>query len=140
MIEELTNAVREIEHLRSNVYNDLGDFYFRKGDFANAKASFLAAVAVSPYYATAYMNAGEIHVLLKEYGDALKMYDKAVECNPSLVKAYYKMALAYYNLGDFENSVRSFKTYLARCPSAPETAEVLKNISILETMLKREKM
>ncbi len=45
---------------------------------------------------------------MKDYQNAICSYDRAIEINPNLAKAYCKRGNAYGNLKDYQNAIRSY--------------------------------
>jgi tetratricopeptide (TPR) repeat protein len=45
---------------------------------------------------------------MKDYQNAIRSYDRAIEINPNYADAYYNRGLAYKNLKDYQNAIRSY--------------------------------
>ena len=61
---------------------------FGKGDFVHAKEAYQAALAIDPtnYVATVYL--GDAYFSSKEFPEALRWFQKAIELNPDFEKAH----------------------------------------------------
>src|SRR5215472_1719733 len=57
-------------------YEDIGLVYFRQGQWSQSIPPFQKALAISPYYQT-YSNLGAAYFYLKQYDDAVKMFERA---------------------------------------------------------------
>jgi tetratricopeptide (TPR) repeat protein len=45
---------------------------------------------------------------MKDYQNAIRSYDRAIEINPNLAVAYYNRGNAYSDLKDYQNAIRSY--------------------------------
>jgi tetratricopeptide (TPR) repeat protein len=44
---------------------------------------------------------------MKDYENAIRSYDRAIEINPNLAEAYFHRGNAYDDLKDYQNAIRS---------------------------------
>jgi tetratricopeptide (TPR) repeat protein/predicted Ser/Thr protein kinase len=63
-------------------YADIGSLYLREGKWSESIAQFQKTLALAPD-ADTYSNLGTAYFFLKNYDQATKMYEKAVEMNPN---------------------------------------------------------
>jgi tetratricopeptide (TPR) repeat protein len=45
---------------------------------------------------------------MKDFKNAIRSFDRAIEINPNNAKAYFSRGNAYYNLKDHQNAIRSY--------------------------------
>jgi Tfp pilus assembly protein PilF len=90
-------------------------------DHEAALTSFKGAFAGNPrnYRAAYYM--GRTYRKLKQYGEAIAMYQVALRLNLDLVEAYSGMGLAYERLGQNENAIAAFKKAIELRPLDEDT-------------------
>lgn len=89
-------------------YNNLAVLYAQSGDYLAARSALEMAVRVSPSYATAYENLGDVYAVL-----AAQAYEKALGLDGANRNARAKLALA-----------RDLSAYAPPAPAAQPTAPV----------------
>lgn len=86
--------------------------YINKDDYETAKIHLKKTLKIKEDFAVAYRELGKVHLMLKEYEDAIKAYERSFELNPRLSRAaYYECGEAYFRLGDFDTAAGLFKKY-----------------------------
>lgn len=60
------------------------------------------AIELSPRFAMAYYNKGNLLLEGRDYTSALSAYNKAIEHKPDLGEAYYNRGYVYFRLGNKE--------------------------------------
>lgn len=83
-----------------------------------AFAELVAKHATSPLAAEASFHVAESHYAKKEYAEAAKLYEQAVQTtNADLAeKVHYKLGWAHYQLGHYQPSLEQFQAQLAANP------------------------
>jgi len=66
------------------------------------------ALALDPKCSDAYLQLGNLNVSRHENAAGIADYQKAIESNPNLAEAHYRLGLAYDRAGDKENAAREF--------------------------------
>jgi tetratricopeptide (TPR) repeat protein len=104
------------------LYNFLGVIDAQEKDFTGAESNFRRAIQIAPRFTGAYLNLGRLYqehtaVDLHAEEEALHLYEKLLEFDPSNVEANYQAAWLSNRLGVFITSQR----YLDRLPA--ETQE-----------------
>lgn len=66
------------------------------------------AIALDSKCGDAYLQLGNLNVSRHENAAAIESYKKAIESNPELAEAHYRLGLAYDRAGDRENAAREF--------------------------------
>ena len=77
------------------LFFDLGHVYSLTGDYPKAKESFKRTVALEPRFGDAWNYLGQVHVALKEYGEAIQAYKHAMA-----IPNYLRLEIPSYNLAD----------------------------------------
>ena len=67
---------------------------------SRALADMEAACRLSPQNAYLYYDLGNLYVARKNYAEAIRQYDRAIELNPSIAEAFYNRGLALSESGD----------------------------------------
>ncbi|KAH9949430.1 TPR-like protein [Amylocystis lapponica] len=86
-------------------------------NFDAAIASYTAAIARDPTNAVFYSNRAAAHSSKGEHADAVFDAEKAIEVDPSFVKAYHRLGHALYSMADFKAAAAAFRRGLALDPS-----------------------
>jgi tetratricopeptide (TPR) repeat protein/TolB-like protein/predicted Ser/Thr protein kinase len=74
--------VAEIAPDNPTGYMDIGSLFFREGKWSESIPQFQKALAIAPD-ADTYSNLGTAYFFLRDYDQATKMYEKAVEMRPN---------------------------------------------------------
>jgi tetratricopeptide (TPR) repeat protein len=57
---------------------------------------------------------------MKDYENAIRSYDRAIEINPNYAEAYLNRGIAYRNLKDYQNAIRSYDRAIEINPNDAE--------------------
>lgn len=85
--------------------NESAKYIARTGSLAQA------AIAIDPKFAEAYVLLGMVHGARINFPQAIENYKKAIEINPQLPEAHYRLAQAYKRIGDDANSEKETQLY-----------------------------
>jgi len=69
------------------------------------------AVALDPKCSDAYLQLGNVMMSRRDSAAAIVDYAKAIETNPQLAEAHYRLGLAYDRIGEKEKASREFATH-----------------------------
>ena len=83
---------------------------------------------MNPNNANAYFNRGNAFMCLKNFVDAIRNYDRAVELDPNYSSVYINRGFAYCELGNLTEAVTNYEQALEVEPNNPVA---LKNLNIL---------
>lgn len=86
-------------------FNHGVDFY-KLGRYGEAIASFRTAIRLYPDYISAYYNLGSILEYLKQYDEALSVYEQIISRDDKEYEALYHAAKISAHLGDRVNAVK----------------------------------
>lgn len=75
------------------------------------ESSLKAAVANDPSYADAYLQLGILYANQKKYSDAVAKYQKALQLNPALPDAHYRLGQALVRTGDRARAQQEFSQF-----------------------------
>jgi tetratricopeptide (TPR) repeat protein/tRNA A-37 threonylcarbamoyl transferase component Bud32 len=92
-------------------YNWLGNFYFNQGRYPEAAKAFAQAVALVPENFMSTSNLGGAYLLAGDYLKGIDALKRSIAIRPTYA-ALSNLGTAYYYLGQFDDSARSFKEAL----------------------------
>ena len=118
--------LKEAETLDPNnaeIHHGLGVVYKGLGEYDLSLRHFKRALKLKPDYSEASNDMGTVYYLLKEWDQAIACFEKAASNllyrTPHL--AYDNMGQAYYNKGDHQQAVESYKKSIASAPDYPQS-------------------
>ncbi len=92
----------------SLVYIKLGDESFKKGEYANAIASYDRVLEVNRSDADLYYKRGLAHYQIGDYEGAIADYSQAIQINIHDAKSYNKRGLTLYQIGRLEEAINDY--------------------------------
>ena len=109
------------------VWNLVGLAYWKKGDVAQALASFDQSLAIDATFAVTYHSLGTVHFDVyrktgraESYERARAAFEKATALDPGYSAAFYSLGVACAQAGDFERAIGSLDRALALDPGLDE--------------------
>lgn len=90
-------------------YNFLGNIYDNKQDYEKAILEYTSAIALRPDQGFLYNNLGASCLLAGHNQAAIDAFGKAVEKNYRESRVFNNMALAYSNLGRYDDAMEAFR-------------------------------
>jgi tetratricopeptide (TPR) repeat protein len=100
----------------------------KAGKVNQAVAAYQKAIAAKPDFALAYMNLGGVFLSENEYDKAIESLKRAMELDSSLTSVLTNLALAYNQLGKFDQSETLLRKQLITNPRHPEALLMLASI------------
>jgi tetratricopeptide (TPR) repeat protein len=94
-------------------YNSYGIALFRLGRFAEAVATYDAAITIRADYAGAYNNRGNALFCLGKHDAAIASYDRAIALKADFADAYYNRGTALLELRQYEAALASYDRAIA---------------------------
>ena len=89
----------------------------RTGHYQQAINGFRAVLVQSPAMPEAYINTGFAHIELKQYEQAMKSFQIAIDLRPSQVNAYWGLAVSLEGLCDIAGARGAMRTYIHLAPA-----------------------
>jgi Flp pilus assembly protein TadD len=142
--EEAFLAATKLKADAAEPYNQLANLYNEKKDFA--KAAEMAAEASKRTSSTpggggadTFFNQGVVLMNAQKMAEAKGAFEAAVKARPDYSEAWYLLASAYTNQGQFKEAVDAYENYLKHAPSTekPEKLAGAKaNIAALKPLIK----
>lgn len=94
------------------LYNGLGNAFYRKKNYAEAKENYIKALQLKPGYAEAHFNVGLIMREWNMLDEALICFNNAIKCDQSMIGAYVNAGETLQTLGEIEKSEAIFNEVL----------------------------
>jgi serine/threonine protein kinase/tetratricopeptide (TPR) repeat protein len=97
-------------------YNDLGSFYYRHAQYAQAQPLFETVTQLAPDNPLGLSNLGGVYLALGKYDDAIKVLTRAIEVKPA-PGAYSNLGTAYFHARRYQLAMEMFAKSTAMRPS-----------------------
>jgi len=100
----------------ANYYYALGLWKLRnaaaeKRDIKQMESLLKTAIRIDPNHARAALQLGIVHSGQGAYNEAISDYRKALDADPQMEEAHYRLAQAYRQIGDSEKSKEELRVY-----------------------------
>lgn len=90
-------------------YDDLGWYFFERGDYARAAKAWREITNLNPLSPTGYINLGNAFLYLGCFEQAAKSYQDSIINGGETVEANTNLGAAYFFLGDYAESIVRLK-------------------------------
>jgi Flp pilus assembly protein TadD len=142
--EEAFLAATKLKADAAEPYNQLANLYNEKKDFA--KAAEMAGEAAKRSGtggaggggADTYFNQGVVLMNAQKMPEAKTAFEAAVKAKPDYAEAWYLLASAYTNQGQFKEAVEAYENYVKHAPPS-DTKKIegaKQNIAALKPLIK----
>jgi len=115
-----------------------GQVYYRQDNFDDAVANYKIARKLNPFeekyskaisaIASKLYNEGNDQQRRKKYQDSIPKYKKALEYDPTLSQALFRISYAYYKLSDFAEAKNYLNKLVEQDPGHAEARKLLGDI------------
>ena len=118
------------------IHNNMGDYYYRRGDYLKAMDSFGRALQIKPDYAEVFHNLANTQIVYaksiaktdpkkaEEYLNlGLNNYLMALNYNDNLYQTNIALADLYFEIGDYTKSSEQLQLVLKKAPQMESTAK-----------------
>ncbi len=103
----------KIDPYRDDIHVKLGNLYFSKGRYEEARAEYAEAVRLNPSTVNRY-SLGQAHIELGRFSEAETQYREIQRLAPGEAGGYLGMGLTYRRQGKHEEAIRQFKEAISR--------------------------
>ncbi len=117
VVEKLHRFVaRQPENAEANYYYAVGLWKLRQGaqdaaSTAQVESLLKNAIHLDPNYAAAYLQLGVLHSEQNDYASAVSDYQHAIQADPQMEQAHYRLAQAYRHVGDVAKAEAELRAY-----------------------------
>jgi Flp pilus assembly protein TadD len=141
--EEAFLAATKLKADAAEPYNQLANLYNEKKDFAKAaemagEAAKRSGTGGAGGGADTYFNQGVVLMNAQKMPEAKTAFEAAVKAKPDYAEAWYLLASAYTNQGQFKEAVEAYENYVKHAPPS-DTKKIegaKQNIAALKPLIK----
>lgn len=116
-------------------YLSLAKIAMMQDNYAEAVVNFEKVIELKPDYVHSYEGLGTAYEAQDQFDKAVLAYAKALEVRSDYVEVYYKMAICFYELGEFLEPDKYVTAVLKNNPSYVDAA-----ISLADKLLERRQI
>ncbi len=120
-------------HYRADAYNRVGDIYYGKRQFTQAKDSYKHATwsTYEPRYYAMYQTA-IIDGITGDYDAKIKRLKSIINSDKGdyIEDAMYELGRSYVAASDYRNGVETYKSFIAVYPSSTKYAQALSDLGL----------
>ena len=102
---EAPQAVSEEDKASAEAAKLKGNDCLRAGDLEGALRQYSEAISIDSSNPVFFGNRAAVQTKLKKYNEAIEDCKKAIALDPAYVKAYSRLGLAYYHLGQYQQAI-----------------------------------
>ena len=99
----------EMQKKRAEVSRNLGEAYYREGNYPVALGEFLKSETIYPGDPFLQNDLGMTYMAMKKMDLAIKHFKKAIEMKPDYAPAINNLGTAYLNKKEWDTAIRYFK-------------------------------
>ncbi|MGH9717950.1 MAG: protein kinase domain-containing protein [Candidatus Acidiferrales bacterium] len=114
-------------------FENVGNMYLQEGNYQRSIPYFQKALKIEPYFST-YSNLATSYFMLKQYPQAVAMFEKAVTLNPNDADVVLNLADAYRDLGEKDKArstyLRTISIGFKELETNPQNADVMVDIAL----------
>jgi tetratricopeptide (TPR) repeat protein len=88
----------------------------RNQDWRTRETLWVATAKVSPTSSKAWNNMGDIYAGKKDFQNAIRAFQRAIELRPNYVDAHHNIGVTYSQMEDYENAILWFQKAIAINP------------------------
>ena len=116
------------ENAEANYYYAVGLWKLRKGPQDNVRTTQIETllknvIRLDPKFAAAYLQLGILDSERRDYPKAISDFQQAIQADPQLEEAHYRLALAYRQTGEAAKADDELKVYDQIAKASAQRAE-----------------
>jgi serine/threonine-protein kinase len=98
------------------VYNEMGAFKFRHGNYREAALYFEKVIRLTPDNPLAYRNLGAVHLELGDFEEAAQLLRRSLAIKPT-ARSYSNLGTVYYYQERYSDAAREYEKAVALAPN-----------------------
>jgi tetratricopeptide (TPR) repeat protein len=128
-VEKLRRFVaRQPENASANYYYAVGLWKLREGPQDTVRTAQIetllgSVIRLDPKFAAAYLQLGILHSEQRDYPQAISDYHQAIQADPQMEEAHYRLAQVYRQTGDAAKADDELKVYDQIAKGSAQQAE-----------------
>ena len=99
----------EMQKKQAKASRNLGEAYYRQGNYPEALGEFLKSETIYPGDPFLQNDLGMTYMAMKKMDLAIKHFKKAIEIKPDYAPAINNLGTAYLNKKEWDNAIKYFK-------------------------------
>ncbi len=127
------NSVEDVVSLSQDDYRIAGNRYYQRGEYQYAIDAYDRFLALNPYLYTIYFLRANANAELRNHGDAIEDYDKAIGAMTEFPRSIILDHMIYFNRANSKVELRQYKEavqdYLRAIGSAPDPGRYHYNLA-----------
>ncbi|PON79999.1 N-terminal acetyltransferase A, auxiliary subunit [Parasponia andersonii] len=116
---------------------DMGNEYFKEGNFLKAAALYTQAIKQDPNNSALYSNRAAAFLQLVKLNKALADAETTIQLSPEWEKGYFRKGCIFEGMERYDDALAAFQTALQFNPKSAEVSRKIKRISQLVKDKKR---
>ncbi len=129
-----TRTLRPVVEGKDRYHFNMGLFYQKQGQYAQAFAAYQKTVELNPFHVEAYNNLGVLYKEVGEVDKAIQHYRKALAIDPHYVKAHNNLGVTLTRQGKLTEATAQFEHALEL---NPKNLESYTNLGVIYRRLSR---
>jgi tetratricopeptide (TPR) repeat protein len=109
-----------------------GNEFFKAGKFEDAIAKYREATAIDPNVASYWSNMAACYEKLGKYEEMAEASRSCIKADKAFVKGYFRLAVAYKQLNDLNNCIKTLESGLAVQSSNADLKKMKKEVTELQ--------
>jgi tetratricopeptide (TPR) repeat protein len=106
--------------------------YINRQHYAEAEADIRTVIAMAPQNAVGYIHLGHLRMAQRQFGDAAKAYQDALDRNPDATDALAGLMRAYIAQKEIDKAIAAAKTQIAKSPNNSRFYDLLGSVLFLD--------
>jgi tetratricopeptide (TPR) repeat protein/peroxiredoxin len=132
--ERAVNLTASYPTTLPDAWNNLGVIATREGRNAESIACFQQALKLNPHYLLSLDNLGNAYRLQKQWDDARKVLEQALQVAPDDAEANYSLGMVFAQTGD---NAKAYEHLQRALKARPDYPEALNNLGVLYLVTRR---
>ncbi|MFC1516974.1 tetratricopeptide repeat protein [Candidatus Margulisiibacteriota bacterium] len=126
---EMYEKIISVNPTFKNVHLSLGRIYYSQGKLKAAELEFVEEIKANKRNVMAYQSLGALLMRQKNWGMAIRIYNRILQIEPKQTLSRQYLAQCYYSLGMVDEAIEELKLVLA---AEPNNSQVKRNLQLMQ--------